>query len=59
MLGASVVRISTQMPDIVDTEDFPRARLFSEIELRFNSITHYGGPTLNKLSRSEWFHKRQ
>jgi len=58
LLGASVVRISTQMPDIVDTEEFPRTRLFSEIELRFHSITHYAGPTLNKLSRSEWFHKR-
>ena len=58
LLGTSVVRISTHMPDIVDTEEFPKTRLFSEIELRFNSITHYAGPTLNKLSRSEWFHKR-
>ena len=58
-LGTNIVRISTQMPDIVDTEDFARTRLFSEIELRFDSITHYSGPTLNKLSRSEWFHQRR
>ncbi len=59
LLGASIIRIATTMPDIVDTDDFSKTRLFSEIELRFNSITHYGGPTLNKLSRSDWFHKRQ
>ena len=59
LVGVEIVRITTVMPDSIDEDEVSNSRMNQLIELRYATISHIGGPTLNKVTTADWYHKRQ